>query len=67
MKKAKTEKAVIQRDKNDTPALAKQEDDLPEDFYEGITRDELMKGIEQDLRDMFKQKEAQKNNKDCRE
>jgi hypothetical protein len=47
-----TETVVIQRGKTETFVLVRQ-DDLPEDFYRGITKDELMKGIEQDLRRIY--------------
>jgi hypothetical protein len=33
--------------------LLARQDDLPEDFFRGITKDELMKGIEQDLRKIY--------------
>ncbi|MCD7936860.1 MAG: hypothetical protein LUG98_08375 [Tannerellaceae bacterium] len=49
---ARTETVVIQRGKNETFVLTKQED-LPEDFYRGITKNELMKGIEQDLKKIY--------------
>jgi hypothetical protein len=49
---AGSETVVIQRGKTETFVLARQ-DNLPEDFYRGITKDELMKGIEQDLRKIY--------------
>jgi hypothetical protein len=49
---AGSETVVIQRGKTETFILARQ-DDLPEDFNRGITKDELMKGIEQDLKKIY--------------
>jgi hypothetical protein len=49
---ASSETIVIQRGKAETFVLTRQ-DDLPEDFHRGITKDELMKGIEQDLRKIY--------------
>jgi len=49
---ARTETVVIQRGKAEAFTLTIQED-LPEDFARGITKDELMKGIEQDLRNIY--------------
>jgi hypothetical protein len=49
---ARTETIVIQRGKTETFILSRQ-DDLPEDFHRGITKDDLMKGIEQDLRKIY--------------
>lgn len=49
---ARTETVIIQRGRNETFVLSK-ENDLPEDFHRGITKDELMKGIEQDLREIY--------------
>jgi hypothetical protein len=49
---ARTETVIIQRGRTETFVLSK-ENDLPEDFHRGITKDELMKGIEQDLREIY--------------
>lgn len=49
---ARGETVVIQRGKTETFILTRQ-DDLPEDFHRGITKSELMKGIEQDLRKIY--------------
>ena len=49
---ARTETVVIRRGRNETFVLTRQED-LPEDFHRGITKHELMKGIEQDLRKIY--------------
>jgi hypothetical protein len=49
---AGSETVVIQRGKAETFVLIRQ-DDFPEDFYRGITKDELMKGIEQGLRKIY--------------
>ena len=62
---AKTETVIIQRGKTETFVLQKQDklpeisSELPEDFYRGITKEELMIDIEKGLRAMFKRKQKQ--------
>ncbi|MDR1882082.1 MAG: hypothetical protein LBR26_04790 [Prevotella sp.] len=53
---ARTETVIIQRGRNETFVLSK-ENDLPDDFHRGIAKDELMKGIEQDLREIYNKKQ----------
>ena len=62
---AKAETVVIQRGKSETFVLQKQENlpdilsEIPDDFHRGITKEELMIGIEKGLREMFKRKQKQ--------
>lgn len=49
---ARSETVVIQRGRSETFVLTRQED-LPEDFHRGITKDELMRGIKLDLRKIY--------------
>ena len=49
---ARSETVVIQRGKNETFVLTRQ-DDLPEYFHKGNTKNELMKRIEQDLKKIY--------------
>ena len=62
---AKTETVIIQRGKTETFVFHKKENfpefssDIPEDLHRGITKEELMTGIEKGLREMFKRKQTQ--------
>ena len=55
MKIATTQKVVIQHSETETLELQMQ-DNLPDDFNEAITFDELMEGIDQGLEEMFRNK-----------
>lgn len=51
----KEETVIIRRSRKKLIALPKQ-DDLPDDFARGITKDELMEGIRTGIKEMFRKK-----------
>ena len=55
MKIATTQKVVIQHSETEILEL-QMRDNLPDDFNEAITFDELMEGIDRGLEDMFRNK-----------
>jgi len=55
---AKVEKVVIQRGRTEVFVLSTPQDNLPDDFSSAITAEELLIGIEADIKEIFQSARA---------